>query len=66
MQTFFQTGTGVYLEELPPPSKLSIVDKDKSSNAEWLLTIQDALNESQQENMEKYGLKQHLVRRLCD
>ena len=66
MQTFFQTGTGVYLEELPPPSKLRIVDKDKSSNAERLLTLQDALNESQQENMEKYGLKQHLVRRLCD
>lgn len=60
-----QTGTGVYLEALPPPSKLSIMDKDKSSNAKQLLGIQEALNKSQQENTLKYGLMNKLVRCSC-
>lgn len=51
----------MYLEALPPPSKLSISDSDKSSNAKQLLSIQDAFNKTQEENLAMYDLKQPLV-----
>lgn len=56
-----QTGTSVFLEALPPPSKLVIVDKDTSNKAKQLLSMQEALNKSQEKNTNIYGLKQPLV-----
>ena len=51
----------MFLEALPPPSKLTISDKDKSSNAHQLASIQDALNRTQEENMKKHDLMQPMV-----
>jgi len=54
----------VYLEALPPPLKLSVVGRDKSSHSDHsnhLLAIQEALNKAQQDNMEKHSLKHPLV-----
>lgn len=51
----------MYLEALPPPSKLGIADKDKSSNPKQLVSILDAFNKTQSENVAKYGLEQPMV-----
>ena len=56
-----QTGTSVYLEALPAPSKLSMSAPERS-NAKQLL---DVFNKTQQENMLKYGVKQPLVSTWC-
>ena len=59
--TALQTGTVVYLESIPPPSRITVGGKETSSNPRRLVEVQMALNASQDENRRKYDLQNPMV-----
>lgn len=57
-----QTGTGVYVEALPPPSRIMVGGAEPSSDQQRLSEVQTALNQAQEENRRRYDLEKPPVR----
>jgi len=56
-EKYTMTGTVVYLESIPPPSRITVGGKETSSNPRRLVEVQMALNASQDENRRIYDLQ---------